>query len=150
MVTQQQLGVVLLSQAQASQACKQQAQQFAVIGGAGADTLSGNGGDDALAGGAGNDWLYGGVGNDTLTGGAGADNLVGGTGSNTYKFSRGFGQDVVTLTAGETAQLNFDYIRITDAVVSRQGDDLVVTVETDAVGDVPLPVEPCAVTAPMR
>lgn len=45
-----------------------------VLGGAGADTLSGSGGDD---------WLAGGLGNDTLTGGSGQDELQGGAGGDT-------------------------------------------------------------------
>ena len=60
-----------------------------VLGGSGADTLSGtdaperlegNGGADILNAGGGNDTLNGGSGNDALTGGAGADTFNGGDG----------------------------------------------------------------------
>lgn len=58
-----------------------------IRGDAGNDTLDGNNGDDILIGGDGNDLLIGGTGNDQLMGGTGAD---------TYRFSRGFGMDVIT------------------------------------------------------
>lgn len=57
-----------------------------ILGDSGNDTLNGNHGDDSL---------FGGLGNDTLVGGAGNDVLVGGSGADTYRFSRGFGQDFV-------------------------------------------------------
>jgi len=47
-----------------------------VIGGAGADTLTGDDLPNALDGGAGNDTLAGGAGDDRLTGGVGADTFV--------------------------------------------------------------------------
>ena len=62
---------------------------FVVLGGSGADTLTGtdaperlegNGGADTLNGGGGNDTVNGGAGTDALTGGAGADTLNGGDG----------------------------------------------------------------------
>ena len=62
---------------------------FVVLGGSGADTLTGtdaperlegNGGADNLSGGGGNDTVNGGTGTDALTGGAGADTLNGGDG----------------------------------------------------------------------
>ncbi|OYU12070.1 MAG: hypothetical protein CFE38_09825 [Comamonadaceae bacterium PBBC1] len=71
--------------------------------------------------------------NDTLTGGSGNDTLVGGNGTNVYQFSSGFGNDVVYLTSGESAQLKFDYIKVTDAVISRDGNDLVSTIGPDSV-----------------
>lgn len=63
-----------------------------LLGGAGADTLSGDTGDDwisggagadVLAGGTGRDWIEGGAGNDLITGGDGADSLFGGDGADT-------------------------------------------------------------------
>ncbi len=69
-----------------------------VIGGRGADVLTGNGeanmlhgmgGNDALEGGAGNDTLEGGAGNDTLKGGAGDDTLEGGPGADKLEGGEG-------------------------------------------------------------
>ena len=58
-----------------------------VIGGSGADVLTGNGDDNTLDGGAAADKLDGGDGNDTLIGGAGRDVLTGGVGGDTFKFA---------------------------------------------------------------
>ncbi len=52
----------------------------ALVGGSGADTLTGNLYNNTLEGGAGNDTLAGGDGQDTLIGGAGTDTLDGGAG----------------------------------------------------------------------
>ncbi|MHB1124547.1 MAG: calcium-binding protein [Ramlibacter sp.] len=61
----------------------------------GNDAVYGGAGADHLDGGTGNDLLFGGDGNDTLVGGTGNDTLAGGPGGDVYRFSRGFGQDVV-------------------------------------------------------
>lgn len=75
-----------------------------MLGGAGADTLTGgtkadllvgNAGNDNLNGGAGADVLLGGTGDDTLDGGTGNDNLLGGAGADSYRFSSSFGLDTV-------------------------------------------------------
>ncbi|WP_418317609.1 calcium-binding protein [Piscinibacter sakaiensis] len=74
-----------------------------ITGGAGNDELLGLRGSDTLDGGAGDDTLYGfgmwGSGpttdHDVFIGGAGNDRIYGGSGTNTYKFERGFGQDIV-------------------------------------------------------
>src|SRR5204863_390345 len=47
-----------------------------IVGGTGADTLSGVGGNDTLNGGGGKDTLDGGAGNDVLTGGTGQDSFL--------------------------------------------------------------------------
>jgi Ca2+-binding RTX toxin-like protein len=52
----------------------------AMVGGAGADTLTGGGAGDALDGEADNDSLNGGGGDDVLSGDGGADSIVGGDG----------------------------------------------------------------------
>ena len=97
-------------------------------GGALSDLLDGGNGDDALHGKAGNDTLLGGAGNDTINGNAGDDVIVGGVGNDTlyggdywsgtgegndtYRFSKGDGQDSVSdydTTAG-----NNDIIEFTD------------------------------------
>ena len=62
---------------------------------AGDDVMRGDAGNDLLTGGADNDLVFGGTGNDTLTGGTGNDLLIGGAGADVYKFSRGFGVDII-------------------------------------------------------
>ena len=59
-----------------------------IIGGSGADSLTGDGNDNTLDGGAGND---------ILNGGAGADTLIGGTGNDTYVVDNA--NDVTTETS---------------------------------------------------
>lgn len=61
-------------------------QSDALYGMGGNDKLYGKGGDDYLEGGAGSDWLEGGTGNDTLVGGKDFD---------VYKFSSGWGTDII-------------------------------------------------------
>ncbi|KQT61450.1 hypothetical protein ASG52_00740 [Methylobacterium sp. Leaf456] len=58
-------------------------------GGAGNDLLKGNDGADILDGGDGGDRLEGGAGNDTLVGEAGDDRLIGGAGDDTLDGGRG-------------------------------------------------------------
>lgn len=76
-----------------------------IITGAGGTYVEGNAGDDNIIGGTGNDYFIGGTGADTLdggagddelTGGAGDDLLTGGDGSDTFFFSTGGGNDIVT------------------------------------------------------
>ncbi len=62
----------------------------------GNDNLYGYNGDDLLDGGPGNDYLYGHNDNDTLIGGAGNDRLYGSTGADTYRFTVGDGQDIIS------------------------------------------------------
>jgi Ca2+-binding RTX toxin-like protein len=66
-----------------------------VLADAGDDLVLAGAGDDLVRGGVGNDALYGGAGADTLHGDAGHDLLAGGHGSDVYRFSRGFGNDVI-------------------------------------------------------
>ena len=70
-----------------------------ISGGAGDDTLNGDDGADTLNGGAGNDTLNGGVGNDTLNGGLGDDTLNGGADNDTL--DGGAGNDTVHGDAGD-------------------------------------------------
>jgi Ca2+-binding RTX toxin-like protein len=69
-------------------------------GGAGNDVLDGGVGSDALLGGAGNDILLGGVGDDVLRGGAGNDVLDGDVGFNTADFSDATTSVSLTLNNG--------------------------------------------------
>jgi uncharacterized repeat protein (TIGR02059 family) len=57
-----------------------------LIGGSGADKLTGNAADNILMGGGGNDTIIGGDGFDQLRGGAGNDTLTGGTGIDWFIF----------------------------------------------------------------
>lgn len=87
-----------------------------VIGGGGADTITGNtlvntlsggGGGDILAGGAGNDVLAGNAGPDRLLGEANNDSLSGGPGDDVYAFNTNsnLGSDTLTELSGEGADL---------------------------------------------
>ncbi|WP_300673983.1 LEPR-XLL domain-containing protein [Desulfoluna sp.] len=71
-------------------------------GGAGDDTLKGGSGQDALSGDAGDDTLFGGDGNDLMVGGAGDDHLWGQAGGDTYRFTAGWGMDVIGEAKGQT------------------------------------------------
>ena len=70
-------------------------------GGQGNDVLLGGVGDDDLKGNAGKDTLLGGTGNDTLDGGTENDNLQGGTGTDTYVFTGTYGTDLITDSDGQ-------------------------------------------------
>jgi Ca2+-binding RTX toxin-like protein len=70
-------------------------------GGAGADTLFGEAGSDTLLGGAGNDSIDGGFGNDVIFNSDGADTIQGGFGNDTYIYTtlenaNGTDGDVIT------------------------------------------------------
>ncbi len=84
-------------------------------GDAGNNVLTGNSSNNEIAGGAGDDTLNGGAGNDTLEGGAGNDLLSGSDGEDLYRFSSGFGADVIHDESGRS-HVSFD------ATVSR--DDI--------------------------
>jgi Ca2+-binding RTX toxin-like protein len=102
----------------------------------GDDTLQGGDGNDYLAGGNGSgtgsgaDRLEGGIGNDTLVGEDGNDTLLGGAGDDQYIY--GGGQDTVDNTDG-----GFDGVFFNDGIdasrlgFSREGDDLLITVDSD-------------------
>lgn len=113
---------------------------------AGDDQLFGLGGDDTMQGGDGNDYLAGGggsgtgsgadrleggAGNDTLSGEDGNDTLVGGTGDDSYVY--GGGQDTIDNTGGGYDGVFFnDGITASRLAFSRDGDDLLITVDGDA------------------
>jgi Ca2+-binding RTX toxin-like protein len=75
-----------------------------VVGGSGADTLTGDNldnrldgssGDDTLAGGGGVDTLIGGDGADSLSGGLANDSITGGNGNDNISWSTGQGRDTI-------------------------------------------------------
>lgn len=109
-------------------------------GAAGNDVLNGNNGNDVLFGmegadvlngGAGNDTMNGGVGNDVLNGGAGSDSMYGGTGSDadSYTFGNGTGTDNVNDSDDVIVvdTLRFNTISSTQAIFTRNGNDLVIS-----------------------
>ncbi len=71
-------------------------------GDAGDDWVEGNAGNDMLDGGSGNDRLYGNSGDDILSGDAGVDYLYGGAGNDTYRFGRGYKQDTISDSDGNS------------------------------------------------
>ncbi|MBN2899712.1 MAG: hypothetical protein JXO44_13165, partial [Clostridia bacterium] len=108
-----------------------------LYGGADTDDLLGNEGDDYLDGGSGNDRIYGNEGDDILIGGEGIDTLEGGLGDDIYRFSKGFGQDIVTTGDSRDGHYDgehFEFIDIASTEVSlgvdpRSRGNLLVTVE---------------------
>ncbi|MEW8350914.1 MAG: calcium-binding protein [Candidatus Thiodiazotropha taylori] len=128
-----------------------------IDGGAGNDWLSGNEGSDQLNGGEGADQLFGGTGNDTLDGGAGGDRLLGGDGDDILYASdgdvlrgdRGSDRYLYGPGAGDIWIENYDFdqasedvlqflagIQPSDVTLSREIDDLVLTIQGDHVGSV--------------
>lgn len=92
----------------------------------GDDVIRGDTGNDQLLGNVGNDRLFGGEGNDILVGGVGNDTLIGGNGADTYRFSRGFGSDVIVeLGAASTTEIDTiefaSDIAVTDVIVEKGG-----------------------------
>ena len=69
--------------------------------------LTGNAAGNQLYGLDGNDTIDAGAGTDRVTGGAGDDILTGGAGPDTFYYSQGFGNDIITdFTAGEQLDLS--------------------------------------------
>jgi Ca2+-binding RTX toxin-like protein len=99
-------------------------------GAAGADNLNGGLGNDSLTGGLGNDSLYGGDGNDLLNGGDGDDYLQGNEGADTYSYSLGDGQDIISNTQSALAADKLVFgagITVANLKLYREGGDLVIT-----------------------
>jgi len=78
-----------------------------LVGTAGDDEITGLITGSEMRGNAGNDTLTGGDDAETLDGGTGNDSLSGMGGDDTYRFSAGFGQDVIN-DGGDNAAGNFD------------------------------------------
>ena len=110
------------------------------------DTIYANGGNDTVNAGNGNDTIYGGAGfdtikgengNDILIGGTGNDRLEGGAGDDTYIYNIGDGLDTIydyqgSSTEGKNDKIKFgEGITPSDAIFSRKGDNLVITLFND-------------------
>lgn len=104
-----------------------------IIGNATANELSGNsrdntlrgmGGNDALYGYDGDDLLEGGDGNDTLQGGDGNNTLIGGAGDDTYYATPGLRGFIDNRDADDSTDRLIVDIASSDAILSRQGNDL--------------------------
>ncbi|MFV1497981.1 calcium-binding protein [Phaeobacter sp. JH20_02] len=80
-----------------------------LLGGTGHDTLKGGDGDDLLLGGTGRDWLAGDLGDDIIVGGSHGDKLIGGGGNDQLR-----GQSGHDLLRGNSGQ---------DTLLGGQGDD---------------------------
>ena len=80
----------------------------------------------------GDDYLYSlSSNNDTLDGGAGNDRLEGGRGSDTYMFDVGYGSDTILDTGDSydgTDTVDFGSLNLSDVTISRDGVDVVVSV----------------------
>ncbi|SEB04138.1 Ig-like domain-containing protein [Rubrimonas cliftonensis] len=68
--------------------------------------------------------VAGGDGEDVVDAGPGAETLAGGEGSDTYRFARGDGADVIADAGGLSDRLEIDGYALADADVSRDGADL--------------------------
>jgi len=108
-----------------------------MFGMAGDDQLEGGDGDDYLSGGngmhanSGNDVLVGGAGNDVLVGEDGDDLLIGGLGDDSYYYREGYGVDVIDNSHGGFDGAFFIDIALARLSFTREGDDLVITVDQD-------------------
>ena len=99
------------------------------------DKITGGAGDDEITGGAGNDTITGGDGNDIITGGLGNDTITGGKGINEIYYSKGDGDDVITLTKGEEFFLNIKDLNIEDLEIAavNKNKDLKISYDKDGV-----------------
>ncbi|MCZ8233760.1 MAG: matrixin family metalloprotease [Inhella sp.] len=106
-------------------------------GGTEDDNLFGGGGDDYLKGGAGRDLMWGDVGEtadgaDILEGGAGNDQMFGGAFSDTYVFSVGDGQDLISDNGGDGSRnaIVFKFGSSEVRSLVREGSDLLINYGT--------------------
>jgi len=116
-----------------------------VIGGYGADTLTGNafantllGGDsdDLVNGLAGNDLLYGGRGDDTLSGGTDNDTLAGGNGIDYYTWGLGSGNDAIKASNlnGQDSIILEPGISAADLKFLNSGNDYAISLRDSSAG----------------
>lgn len=102
-----------------------------ITGGDKNDTISAGDGNDILNGGAGNDVIKGGNGNDTITGSFGNDKIYGEAGENTMIYDLNVtGNDTVYSGKGSD-HIEFNGINKEDLILTRQGNNLVITYNAD-------------------
>lgn len=99
-----------------------------LLGGAGDDYLTGNFGDDVLFGGDGDDYLNGLVGDDTLYGGVGSDTYDFGYPNVPMGVLPDFGRETVRDSGGANDRVTFGRRRHEDLWLTRDGDDLRISV----------------------
>ena len=107
------------------------AMKLPVIGTDGSESVEGSNNGESIFGLAGDDTVAGGGGDDLIRGGQGNDYLDGGRGVDAFVFERGDGVDQVgELTSDDRMDkvLFGDNIAPTDIVVTRQSNDLVLTI----------------------
>ncbi len=107
-----------------------------VTGGSEDQTITTYGYNDVIYTGAGNNIVYTGAGNDTIYSGSGNNFLQGGTGSDTYVFSKGHGQDIVSDNGdapnGKIRSVNivdtikFTDVNFADVKFARDGNNLII------------------------
>ena len=106
-----------------------------ILAGSGNDNVISNSGNDTLYGDAGDDMLDGGSGDDYLDGGSGNDTLIGRNGNDTYIFGRGYGQDTINESNGNSSNdrvVFADDVSVDDVEFKRSGNDLVISInDTD-------------------
>ncbi len=80
---------------------------------------------------AGNDLFFGGSGKDRVTGGPGDDILQGGSGDDTYNYAKGDGKDTILDAAGNDALVFTDNTALSDLVIKKSGNDIIVAVKEE-------------------
>ncbi|MCX5959842.1 MAG: hypothetical protein NT053_08435 [Cyanobacteria bacterium] len=100
--------------------------QAMVMGGPGADALTGSASSDWIEGDAGPDSLSGQVGDDVLRGGRGDDVLSGGAGNDLYVMARGDGRDTLQELEGLQDELRWLDVASTEIAMERFNADLVI------------------------
>jgi VCBS repeat-containing protein len=100
-----------------------------LVGNNGDNLLFGNEAEDYLSGNAGDDMLDSDGGDDVVDGGAGNDQLIGGSGNDTYLFGEGYGTDTA-VDEGGTDRVVLQGLRVADVSLVREGDDVVIVVNT--------------------
>ena len=91
--------------------------------------------NDVIYTGGGNNTVYAGAGNDTIYSGSGNNFLQGGTGSDTYIFSKGHGQDIVSDNGdgangysrnGANETIKFTDVNFSEVKFARDGNNLII------------------------
>jgi Ca2+-binding RTX toxin-like protein/PAS domain-containing protein len=100
--------------------------QAMVMGGPGADALTGSASSDWIEGDAGPDSLSGQAGDDVLRGGRGDDVLSGGAGNDLYVMARGDGRDTLQELEGLQDELRWLDVASTEIAMERFNADLVI------------------------